>query len=64
MNITDNGIGFKKEAMRSGMGLKIMAYRATLINANLRFRSGINGGTVVQCAFKIEREKETIKRAS
>ncbi|RJQ45024.1 MAG: PAS domain S-box protein [Nitrospiraceae bacterium] len=51
--IRDNGTGIPdvSEQMNPGMGLKIMSYRASLINATLDVRRDESGGTVVTCVF-------------
>ena len=54
MIVTDNGIGFAGESEDdSGMGLRIMKYRASMVGASLEIRSGNGDGTRVACAFKI-----------
>ncbi|MBI5664664.1 MAG: hypothetical protein HZC49_06220 [Nitrospirae bacterium] len=51
MTIKDNGIGIPEHAARKGgMGLKIMNYRAGLINASLDIRHDTDGGTIITCA--------------
>jgi len=52
LRVIDNGIGFQINTQRNGMGLKIMEYRARMINASLHYRSRRGGGTVVSCAFE------------
>ena len=47
LSVSDNGVGVGKEGKHTGMGLRIMAFRATMIQASLEFRKGRNGGTVV-----------------
>lgn len=49
--VADDGSGFPPEP-RNGMGLKIMNYRAKTINAALRFRPRIKGGTLVACILQ------------
>ncbi len=52
LKIKDDGIGIAKEPRQSkGMGLKIMRYRASIINASLDFKRNIDGGTLVTCTF-------------
>jgi signal transduction histidine kinase len=51
LSIADNGIGFQPNPSRHGMGLKIMNYRAKMINASLKFQSHPNHGTVVTCSL-------------
>jgi PAS domain S-box-containing protein len=51
--ITDDGIGIPPSDKRSpGAGLRIMAYRARIIGADLRIDPAPNGGTLVQCTLK------------
>ena|GEM_PF-3066455 len=52
LSITDDGIGFQADHARHGMGLKIMGYRARMINANIKIRSRQKGVTRVICFFK------------
>jgi PAS domain S-box-containing protein len=50
--IIDDGVGLPSEAERgSGMGLRIMRYRAELIGGKLAIRNGGPRGTVVQCVL-------------
>lgn len=53
LSVTDNGVGIQHAASRQGMGLKIMKYRARMIDAALRIRSVPSGGTRVSCVFQI-----------
>jgi signal transduction histidine kinase len=57
LRVTDNGIGLKNAPPRNGMGLKIMQYRARMIDAKLRFRSGPRGGTTVSCSVSAPVER-------
>jgi PAS domain S-box-containing protein len=59
MTIKDNGTGVPDTLRRknSGMGLKIMDYRANLINAVLDVKRGPEGGTVVTCIFSDTQEE-------
>jgi PAS domain S-box-containing protein len=51
--VTDNGSGFlKNERAESGMGLRIMGYRAGMIGATLEIRPARGKGTSVICTFK------------
>ena len=56
LEIADDGIGIaaNQPAEREGMGLKIMRYRASLINARLTIESAKDQGTTVTCAVKRE----------
>jgi signal transduction histidine kinase len=50
--IVDDGVGLPSEATRgSGMGLRIMRYRAELIGGKLAIRDGEQRGTVVECVL-------------
>lgn len=48
--VSDDGVGIAEDAMeQGGMGLRIMRYRARLINAALHIEPGPDGGTRVRC---------------
>jgi signal transduction histidine kinase len=50
ITVTDNGTGLSPDAeSSSGMGLRIMRHRASLIGAELRWESPADGGTRVSC---------------
>lgn len=51
--IQDNGIGINLQENKAdwGIGLKIMQYRASSINASLFIESSPNNGTTVRCIF-------------
>jgi two-component system CheB/CheR fusion protein len=51
--IKDNGIGIKLKENKAdwGIGLKIMQYRASSINASLFIESSSESGTIVRCLF-------------
>ncbi len=50
LSVENDGLAFPSEPGRpEGMGLKIMRYRAELINSTLDIRTGAHGGTVVRC---------------
>lgn len=53
LTVRDDGVGFPKEARRTGsMGLQIMKYRAGVVGATLRVEPGPAGrGTIVTCIF-------------
>jgi len=55
LKITDNGVGFLDHPEKtSGMGLRIMQYRADLIGASLRIVPASERGTEVTCVFDID----------
>jgi len=54
LTVTDDGLGFSNETKKNGgMGLHIMKYRASVVDATLEVRSGVDGtGTTVACVFR------------
>ena len=52
--VTDDGLGFSDETKKGGgMGLHIMKYRASVLDAALEIHSGADGaGTTVTCIFR------------
>jgi signal transduction histidine kinase len=52
LRIRDDGVGFPREPLENkGMGLKIMRYRAGLINAGLVVGPAQPGGSLVSCTL-------------
>lgn len=53
--IADDGIGLRRRTRaRHGMGMRIMAYRATMIGASLMIQPGpASSGTIVTCTFAL-----------
>ncbi len=50
--VKNDGLDFPTGQVQSkGMGLKIMKYRAEIINGSLDIHKGIDGGAVVTCVF-------------
>jgi len=50
LEISDDGVGLSPHAAESaGLGLKIMRYRAAMIDAHLSIGCGENGGTLLVC---------------
>jgi PAS domain S-box-containing protein len=50
LRIRDDGIGFKEQTgNQTGMGLRVMGYRARSIGAKLRINSQPNQGTEIRC---------------
>jgi hypothetical protein len=48
--VSDNGIGFSEKAGESsGMGVRIMHYRASVLGGQLHIRTRKEGGTLVSC---------------
>jgi nitrate/nitrite-specific signal transduction histidine kinase len=50
--VEDNGIGLPKSIETGGMGLRIMRFRAKMINASLDIGSMESRGTGVQLSFE------------
>ena len=50
LKVQDNGVGIELKE-NWGIGLKIMQYRASSINATLFIESSPNNGTIVRCIF-------------
>jgi PAS domain S-box-containing protein len=52
LTVQDNGAGFLiSDKSRSGMGIRIMRYRAKVIGASLDLQSQVNHGTQITCVF-------------
>jgi len=52
LTVQDNGMGFEISGKgRSGMGIRIMRYRAKVIGATLELQSQVHQGTQVTCVF-------------
>jgi nitrate/nitrite-specific signal transduction histidine kinase len=50
--VKDDGTGIPEELdKQSGMGLKIMRYRAGIVNASLEISRNASGGTLVICTL-------------
>jgi PAS domain S-box-containing protein len=59
LTVRDDGAGFQSiSAAPSGLGLRIMNYRAKIIGGALNVQSTPGEGTVVSCTFPIRRLKE------
>jgi two-component system CheB/CheR fusion protein len=54
LTVRDDGCGFDvAPKSESGLGLRIMNYRAKMIGGSLSVQSILNGGTVVRCSFPL-----------
>ncbi|MEW6601525.1 MAG: PAS domain S-box protein [Nitrospirota bacterium] len=61
MTVKDNGIGIPAQSDRKGgMGLKIMNYRAGLINASLDIRRDVGKGTIITCVYACASDKKEL----
>src|SRR5690606_9125049 len=53
LQVSDDGIGIAEQAaFHSGMGLRIMSYRAGLIGGQLEVKQREGGGTIVMCTIR------------
>jgi signal transduction histidine kinase len=53
LKIADDGVGIgSRPENSSGMGLRIMRFRALAIGANVSVERGATGGTVVTCTLR------------
>ena len=54
LTVQDNGMGFQLSGKsRSGMGIRIMRYRAKVIGATLDLQSQMGQGTQITCVFSL-----------
>ena len=51
LTISDNGGGFQSPGSSTGMGIRIMRYRASVIGTTLDLKSAPNQGTHITCVF-------------
>ena len=53
MTVADDGIGIQAGARQDGgLGMRMMAYRARMINADLHIGANGSGGTLVRCTIR------------
>ena len=50
ISVKDDGVGMPPNPPESGMGLRLMEYRAKAIRGSIRIRPADGGGTVVECS--------------
>jgi len=61
--VKDNGLGFPaKRPKKSGMGLRIMEYRAGMVGGTLVIQKESKGGTAVICSVGMSKTKPTMGR--
>ncbi|MHB8762747.1 MAG: cache domain-containing protein [Deferrisomatales bacterium] len=58
LEVTDDGVGLAAGAAGRGMGLRIMAFRAAMIGAELELGPGDPGGTRVRLTLKRDPDQE------
>jgi len=56
LSICDNGTGFKVPGSSTGMGIRIMRYRTSVIGSTLDLKSRPGQGTQITCAFYLSSE--------
>jgi PAS domain S-box-containing protein len=56
LQVTDDGTGFVAEEKSTGLGLRTMQYRASIMEGKLRIDSRPGSGTTVSCSFPISTE--------
>jgi PAS domain S-box-containing protein len=55
LTVEDDGVGIAEASARhSGLGLRIMSYRANMVGGTVEVRRGASRGTVVRCRFPIQ----------
>jgi PAS domain S-box-containing protein len=64
LSVRDNGVGFQPGSTSvTGMGMRIMHYRAKVIGATLEVRSDLAAGTQVTCVF-FPAGRETVREVN
>jgi signal transduction histidine kinase len=58
LTVADDGVGLPEVPQQSGLGLRIMRYRAGLINAVLEIGRADGRGTLVRCTLRKEKNHE------
>ncbi|MGA2265126.1 MAG: response regulator [Phycisphaerae bacterium] len=51
LEVRDDGVGMGRQANKQGMGMRIMKYRASVMNGTLKVRSRRGRGAVVLCSM-------------
>jgi PAS domain S-box-containing protein len=54
LTVEDDGVGLSKAPSTGGLGLRLIRYRAQMINGSLNIRERTEGGTVVECIVRTE----------
>jgi signal transduction histidine kinase len=65
LSVKDNGVGLPKangSHKASGMGLRVMNYRAAMIGANVQVESPSDGGALVKCTVQNNRPNQAPKK--
>ena len=53
LTVSDDGIGMPQNGFESGMGLRLIGYRARAIRGRIQISGGPQGGTMVQCRIDL-----------
>jgi signal transduction histidine kinase len=64
LTVKDNGRGFLIPANESGLGLRIMNYRANVIGGWLKVESSPENGTLIRCQFPTAGRISEVKHAT
>lgn len=62
LTIRDNGIGLPQNHKSSGMGMRVMNYRAAMIGANVQVENLPEGGAFVKCTVQNVRPTQAAKK--
>ena len=59
LSVADDGVGLSSGMANgsTGMGLRIMQYRARMLGGTLDVRNGLNGGVVITCSLPTEKKR-------
>lgn len=60
LRVKDDGAGLPEPPPKTGMGLRIMAHRATMIGANFKAQRDTAGGTVICCELRHEENSKKL----
>jgi signal transduction histidine kinase len=62
LTIRDNGVGLPQNHKSSGMGMRVMNYRAAMIGANVQVENLPEGGAFVKCTVQNVRPSQAAKK--
>ena len=62
--VKDNGCGFSANQKSSGMGMRVMNYRAAMAGANVQIESVPEGGALVKCTVQNTRPNRPPKKSA
>jgi signal transduction histidine kinase len=58
LEVSDNGVGLTRTSESEGLGLRLMAHGASLMNANFAVKRKPTGGTTVSCRVNLNGEEQ------